>query len=366
MAISAHTVTVSVMTEAGRAERDLIRCCHSGLAVDVLQGRVLTLLRRLVSFDAAFFATADPETLLFTGVYVEEPLGASTPLFLANEFGASDVNKFALLATSRTLVASLDQATSGDRWASDRFRDIMRPLGLGDELRAALVVAGQCWGYLCLHRADHPLGFSGPEVAVVGRVVPHIAFGLREALLINGSGKTAMAGTPGVVLLDDDLALVASTEQAEHLMALIVEGRSTARELPFAVYSVASALRAVEGGTAAPGSVPSTLVRAATGQWLRLHASRLSGPSGERRIGVVVEPVEARVTAPLLLLAHGLSPREAQVATLVLRGAATTVIADTLHITGNTVQDHLKAVFDKVGVHSRRDLVGHILGQHSP
>ena len=323
-------------------------------------------MRRLVSFDAAFFATADPQTLLFTGVYTEEPLDTAAQLLLDNEFGASDVNKFASLATSHTPVASLDQATGGDRWASDRFRDIMRPLGLGDELRAALVVAGQCWGYLCLHREDDPLGFSGPEVALVGRLVPHIAFGLRQALLVDGSGKISMAGTPGVVLLDDDLALVASTEQAEHLMALIVERRPAALELPFAVYSVAAALRAVEAGLAAPGSVPSTLVRAVTGQWLRLHASRLSGRSGEHRIGVVVEPVEARVTAPLLLLAHGLSPREAQVATLVLRGAATTVIADTLHITGNTVQDHLKAVFDKIGVHSRRDLVGYILGQQSP
>ena len=78
--ISAHTVLVSVRTEAGRAELDLIRCCHSGLGVDVLQGRVLTLLRRLVSFDAAFFATADPQTLLFTGVYAEDPLDAAAQL----------------------------------------------------------------------------------------------------------------------------------------------------------------------------------------------------------------------------------------------------------------------------------------------
>ena len=357
---------VATVTEAGRAELDLIRCCHSELGVDVLRGRVLTLLRRLVSFDAAFFATADPQTLLFTGVYSEEPLGAATQLLLDNEFGAGDVNKFALLATSRTLVTSLDRATGGDRAASARFRDIMRPLGLGDELRAALVVAGRCWGYLCLHRADQGLGFTGAEVALVGRLGPHIAFGLRQALLFDGAGKSIVAGTPGVVLLDDSLALVASTDQAQHLLALISERRRSALELPFAVYSVAAALQAVEGGFAAPGSVPSVLVRAATGQWLRLCASRLSGSSGEHRIGVVVEPVEARVTAPLLLLAHGLSPREAQVATLVLRGAATTVIADTLHITGNTVQDHLKTVFDKIGVHSRRDLVSHILGQHSP
>jgi DNA-binding CsgD family transcriptional regulator len=76
---------------------------------------------------------------------------------------------------------------------------------------------------------------------------------------------------------------------------------------------------------------------------------------------VVVEVAAAQATAPVLLIAHGLTAREAEVARLVLRGLSTTAIADSLHISANTVQDHLKAVFDKTGVRSRRDLVGHFL-----
>ncbi len=92
-----------------------------------------------------------------------------------------------------------------------------------------------------------------------------------------------------------------------------------------------------------------------------MHASRLAGPLDESRIAVVVEPAEPRAALRILLSAYGLSPRERDVTRLVLRGASTTAISDTLHIASHTVQDHLKAVFDKVGVRSRRDLVGVLL-----
>ena len=340
----------------------MVRLCHSGLEVAVFQQRVLQSLRRLLPVDAAFFATSDPDTLLFTGVYAEEPLGEATQLFLQNEYGTDDVNKFSTLATSVGHVASLDQATRGDRPSSVRSHDIMEPLGLGDELRAALLTGGQCWGYLCLHRTDHPLGFTDTEAALIARLGPHIAHSLRQSLLLNGSAAAGLPRAPGVVLLADDLSVVAITEEAEHLLSLLDRDGSTALELPAAVHTVAAALASLEQGTAVAGALPSTRVRTTTGHWLRVHASRLRGSAGEGRITVVVEPIDARATTSLLLAAHGLTPREAAVANQVLRGASTGLIADTLHISRYTVQDHLKAVFDKVGVRSRRELVGRLLG----
>ena len=109
--------------------------------------------------------------------------------------------------------------------------------------------------------------------------------------------------------------------------------------------------------------MPRVRIRTRAGRWAVLHAARLSGPSGERRKSVVVAPARPADTVPLLLAAHGLTPREADVARLVLRGPSTETIIDTLHISRYTVQDHLRAVFDKVGVRSRRDLAGRLLRQ---
>jgi DNA-binding CsgD family transcriptional regulator len=348
---------------AVEAEREIVRQCHSGLDVGPLQRQVLQSLRRLMPVDAAFFATADPETLLFTGAYAEEPLDAATPLFLANEFGDDDVNTFALLATSPQRVATLDGASRGDRASSPRSRDIMQPLGLGDELRAALMVGPDCWGYLCLHREDHPLGFTSSEAATIARLGPHIAHGLRQATLLHISTASSDTDNPGVVLLAKDLSLVAITAEAEHLISLVEAGSSTNLPLPLSVYTVAVALQDVRRGTSTSHELPSTRVPTKDGRWISVHASHLREPNGEDRIAVVLEQIQARATVPLVLSAYGLSAREAEVAKMVLRGESTHAIVNTLHISSHTVQDHLKAVFDKTGVRSRRDLVGMLLGQ---
>jgi DNA-binding CsgD family transcriptional regulator len=76
-----------------------------------------------------------------------------------------------------------------------------------------------------------------------------------------------------------------------------------------------------------------------------------------------MEPAPASEVAPLIFEAYDLTPREAQVAQLVLRGLGTDEISSQLCISALTVQQHLKAIFDKTGVRSRRDLVAQIFTQ---
>jgi len=357
------------MSEAAleRQATALIGRCYAGLDASGLRQEVLGRLRRILPVDAAFFATVDPVTLLFTSAVADEPLGAATPLFLDNEFGREDVNKFAALAESADPVGSLDRATRGHRPASARYVEILRPLGLGDELRAALITSNKgCWGVLCLHREDASHGFDGREVDLIRRIAPHVAEGLRRAITIGPTAAvTAGPGAPGIIVLDQDLAVMSMNPEAEQWLAEIDEadwpGRS---ELPLAVYAAAARLARLEESPAPPQPPATVRLRSRAGRWLSLHASRLRGPP-EPQIGIVIEPAPVTQISSLLLSAYGLTDAQSRVVALVIKGHSTRQIVRDLHISAHTVQEHLTAAFGKFGVRSRRELVAALLtGRH--
>ncbi len=309
--------------------------------------------------DAAFFATVDPATLMFTSAMAEEPLGSVTPMFLDNEFGQDDVNKFTSLADAADPVGSLDGATKGDRRISTRYREVISPLGLGDELRAALVARGRCWGVLCLHRGASHFGFSDREISILRRLVPHLAEGLRRSLVMDhSSGPTGASVAPGIVVLDDKLSLISMNPEAEGWIDELGSARAPGAELPMALYAAAARLNGVDTHNGQPASVR---LQTNGGRWLILHASHLYGTDG-RQTAIVLEPASSDEMSSLILDAHGLTPAQNRVAVLVLRGYSTRAIVNELHISAHTVQEHLSAIFDKFGVGSRRELVASLLG----
>jgi DNA-binding CsgD family transcriptional regulator len=348
---------------ARRAEQDIIRLCHAGLNARALRIEALRRVRTIVPVDAAFCATVDPATLLFTGSLVEEIPEHATPAFLANEFLQEDVTKFVTLARAARPVQSLYEATRDEPERSPRYREILAPLGFGDELRAALRTGSVTWGVLCLHRDLTGSGFTPAEAAFLERIAPHLAVGLRTALLVDEATADPGLIGPGLVMLAEDLSVMAVTAPAERWLEEMSDWPQR-NEPPQAICAVAARLRALERVSGdASMLMPRARVQTRSGQWLVLHAARLSGPQGNGQIAVILEPATPAEVTPLVLQAYGLTDREAQVAQLVLRGHSTGEIVDELTITALTVQQHLKAVFDKTGARSRREFVAQLFAQ---
>jgi DNA-binding CsgD family transcriptional regulator len=93
-----------------------------------------------------------------------------------------------------------------------------------------------------------------------------------------------------------------------------------------------------------------------------LHASPLAGDTDG--VGVIIEEARPVTLSAVIAAAYGLTRRERDVAALAARGRATKQIAADLRISPFTVKDHLKAVFAKVGVQSRAELVAMLYVQH--
>lgn len=347
---------------AARVQRDIVRICHAGHNARALRVAVFRRLRALVPFDAYWCTTADPATLLPTGAVTEGLPAPLIPAIIANEYLADDVNKFAQLAHRRRPVNSLYAAAHGRPEESARYREILAPMGFGNEVRAVLRADGVCWGLMCLHRERCAPGFTAAEVATLAQIAPHLAVGLRTALLRDDLAAAPRDDGSGLVLLADDLTIAALTPAAERLLADL-DDWPHGGDVPQAVRAVGHRLEALVRADDGGAPLPRLRIRGRSGQWLVLHASRLAGPRAAGQIAVTIEAARPIEVAPLILRAYDLTERETRVAQLVLQGRATDEMAGELSISALTVQQHLKAIFDKTGVHSRRELVARIFAQ---
>jgi DNA-binding NarL/FixJ family response regulator len=343
---------------------ELADLVHRGHGVRELSLGAARLLRRVVPFDGVCVVALDPASLLPTDEVVEHGLPAAAMARMAElELRGDDVNTFRMLARSRPRAASLSAATGGELDRSRRHREVRRPHGLGDELRAALVAGSATWGGMTLLRGDDRRHFTRTDASVAAAAAPYLAEGLRRAIVLGAPGATGPPGCEetGLLLLAPDDSIVLADPAAERWLAdLLAAGRDGAR-LPVAVTAVASRAR----GRGDLGRIARARVRTASGQWLVVRGSLL-GEGAEARTAVMLEPARSAELAPLIAGAYDLSERERVVTQLVAEGLSTTAIADRLHLSSWTVQDHLKSIFAKVGVRARAELVARLFFGHDP
>ena len=92
-----------------------------------------------------------------------------------------------------------------------------------------------------------------------------------------------------------------------------------------------------------------------------MHGSVLEGAG---QVALIIEPAKSADVAPLLVEAYGLTTRELDVTRAIARGLSTSQVADALYLSPHTVRDHVKAIFEKVGVSSRGELVHRVFAEH--
>jgi DNA-binding CsgD family transcriptional regulator len=352
------------MTRVGQVGQSAARAAQSARNVEEFFDAVKRVIRPVLRFDVCACVTVDPQTLMNTGGDYRDGLpSAMLPRMLDIEYREGDANDLSDLAARQTPVGLLSRETSGNLDLSPRYRDIMRPLGFRDELRVLLRDRHGVWGALIMGRAVDAPSFGPPELTAAASLVQPLGSALRRLHLMRLAEENAPGPAPGLLLLDDDHQVVHMTPTAATWIDDLPHSDGVppgGTDLPPAVYAVAAAVRAA--GAAA--SHTSWMHSRRHGR-VRLHAWRLDAPAATAaRTAVVVERAGPAEHVSLIVAAYGLTPRERDLTVLVLRGKSTADISRSTGLSPHTVQDHLKAVFDKTGVRSRRDLVATVFARH--
>jgi DNA-binding CsgD family transcriptional regulator len=341
------------MDEASVRIRQLAR---AGLDTHAFFEAAGDTLSRAVPVGGAppFWNTIDPSSHLITSVHFEGECFFDLAGQLEWEYLADDVNKTADVIASDRGVQTLHQVTDGSPERSPVFREYLRPHGIEQEVAVALRArTGESWGTLRLNRRAGQASFSALEIDFLCSVSPHLAEGVRRGLLLGEALEPDWPCAPGLVVMGEGLSVESVSREAEHwLKELSGEDEGA----PAALLSVAS--RAV-----GPGGPAVARVRTESGRWLVLHGTSITTPAGPRA-AVIIEPVARARIASVLMAAYGLTHREREITRLVLMGQSTAQIVRDLVIAPATVQQHLKSIFAKTGVHSRRDLVCTVFVDH--
>jgi DNA-binding CsgD family transcriptional regulator len=197
--------------------------------------------------------------------------------------------------------------------------------------------------------------FSEDDAHLLHTLAPILGTLIRRGLLrgARAADPEPREPAPATLILDTDLQPASWTSS-------IAEWFAELRMLPPAVYELGARVRTPPGeGTGLPASVR---MRTAQGRWVTMEGAPLEGVD-RGSVAITIRASTADEIFDLLAKTYDLTRRERELAGLLLDGFATKQLADALCISSHTVQDHLKAVFAKAGVRSRRELVSNLAGR---
>ena len=245
---------------------------------------------------------------------------------------------------------------------------LLRDLQLRDESLPALVVRSRSGGamFLVFGRHGGPLavivlhvdgasGFRPARVAETRRFLDEHGAAITHWIVDGAAPGWRRSSAPVMFVIDAHLRPVLAEEPAVddsplHALYRPRDGHTP----PLLAETLAALVRELD--TAAPGAA---VTRALPFAFVRL--ARLAGGSAPFYL-VAVEPARRRATILRAMTRYGLSRREGQVLSEVLRGSSSTEIGESLSISSSTATFHLKQLLRKTSSRNRTELTARVLG----
>ena len=340
--------------------------CRQDLDERNLRVRLLDEIRGLVPFDAFVWLLTDPDTTVGSSpvadVGASGPTGVDLPTLIRLKY-CSTINRWTALSPGApvTLVDALGGTGVPDEWAA-----LLAAHGITDVLSSVLRDAHGCWGFLDLWRAGGTC--TKAELALIAEVIRMATPALRRSMLRSFDRTSSPAQQeadtdhgPVVLLVTDELRPVAQTPQADGYLRALLPTDAARAPIPAAAFNVGAQLLASERGV--DDHQARARVHLHDGIWVTLRAARIGEPSATAgSIAISIEPTTAFDRASLYARVAGLTGRESELLHHLVTGHDTRAIALAMFVSEHTVQDHLKSIFAKSGLNTRRLVVARATG----
>lgn len=324
-----------------------------------LREALLGEIARRVEFDAYAWVLTDPETEVGSDPLAEVPCFDELPRLIRLKY-STDVNRWTGM---RAPVASLLRSTSGQPERALVWREMLSDYGVRDIASTVFRDRFGCWAFLDLWRTAAAAPFSDADLEYLAAIAPEVTRRLRrlQAATFAGAKSADAPSGPVVLVLSDDLQVRAQTAQTDHYLRALIPADGSREPVPAGAYNVGAQLIAGELGV--DGHPARTRVYLQHGDWLTLSAARMTAAQATTDIAVTIEAASPHDRLDLFSRAYGLSRREADVMMALPLGWDTRRLAADLYVSENTIQDHLKSIFEKTGTRSRTALLARALGR---
>lgn len=340
-----------------------------GFDTATFAARLVSQLAVEIPHSAACVLTTDPASGLLTGTHkfggLVDHAGLDGP-WAELEYGADDPTALDRLS-HQAVPAMATSLLPGGADDSIRIRELLRPAGYGDEIRLVARHGGVTWGGVNLFRAVGERPFDPDDVALLARISDPIASGLRAGLMVAAvrRGDAGATTLPAVIVVGPGGLVEQISRGADEVLDEICGGDTSNTTRGIVEGLVAATRRHSIGLTPTP---PRVRLRCPTGRWLVAQTTPLASQNGTGdSVAIVIDEARPPEIVTVLALAFDLTARERDVTGLVLGGLGTKAIAQRLEVSAYTVQDHLKSVFAKADVRSRRELMARVFfDQYAP
>jgi DNA-binding CsgD family transcriptional regulator len=313
------------------------------VTVTDLGREISSQVRQVVPHEGYLLVGLDPVTRAGCFLTVEHSYGAQARSRLAIESALDRLSPVSVLVTGRS-----------DQRPSARLRDLTAA-GFGSEMRLELTHGGRVWGALILLRERGSTPFSAADTAHAKRLAQPLALALKRFVASTPLSGIRSELPPDVIVVGPD----------DEIKAITPTGRDRLRTLGFAPDDELDDDDALFSSIwnitymARRGGAPALSRLLTSKGWVALHAQLLdSATPGE--VAVTIQAASAAMLLPAVACWYDITRREQAVIEQTLEGLPVKHIARRLELSPHTVSDHFKAIYHKIGVTSREELIARL------